>query len=62
MFSRGPSYSTLPRGHWGGVNGRRLILTNDAAYDLIVDGATGHLDSVAEITRRLRNATEPRQR
>jgi death on curing protein len=43
-----------------GVNGRRLTLTNDEAYDLIIDVATGHLDSVEEITRRLRAATEPR--
>jgi len=43
-----------------GVNGRRLTLTNGEAYDLIIDVATGHLDSVEEITRRLRAATEPR--
>jgi death on curing protein len=43
-----------------GVNGRRLTLTNDEAYDLVIDVATGHLDSVEEITARLRNATEPR--
>ena len=45
-----------------GVNGRRLTLTNDEAYELIMDVATGHLDSVEEITGRLRSATEPRQR
>ena len=43
-----------------GVNGRRLTLTNDDAYNLVIDVATGHLDSVEEITRRLRTATEPR--
>ncbi len=43
-----------------GVNGRRLTLTNDDAYDLVIDVATGHLDSVGEIARRLRSATEPR--
>ncbi len=43
-----------------GVNGRRLTLTNDDAYDLVIDVATGHLDSVREIARRLRSATEPR--
>jgi death on curing protein len=43
-----------------GVNGRRLTLTNDEAYDLVIDVATGHLDSVEKITTRLRNATEPR--
>lgn len=43
-----------------GVNGRRLALTNDRAYDLVIDVATGQLDSVETITTRLRNATEPR--
>jgi death-on-curing protein len=43
-----------------GVNGRRLTLTNDEAYDLVIDVATGHLDSGEKITTRLRNATEPR--
>jgi death on curing protein len=43
-----------------GVNGRRLTLTNDEVYDFIIDVATGHLDSVEEISRRLRAATEPR--
>ncbi len=45
-----------------GVNGRRVTLTNDEAYDLIIDVATGQLESVAEITRRLQDATEPRRR
>jgi prophage maintenance system killer protein len=43
-----------------GVNGRRLTFTNDETYDLIIDVATGRLDSVEEITRRLGTATEPR--
>lgn len=43
-----------------GVNGRRLTLTNDEAYDLVIDVAAGHLDSVAEIVVRLKTATEPR--
>ena len=43
-----------------GVNGHRITLTNDEAYELVIDVATGHLDSVEEITTRLRNATEPR--
>jgi death-on-curing protein len=43
-----------------GVNGRRLTLTNDGAYHLVIDVATGHLDSVEEIARRLRTATEQR--
>ena len=32
-----------------GLNGRRLTLTNDAAYDLVMNVASGHLDSVDEI-------------
>ena len=43
-----------------GVNGRRLTLTNDQAYDLVIDVATGHLDFVDVIAARLRTATEPR--
>lgn len=45
-----------------GVNGRRLALTNDGAYDLVIDVATGQLDSVETTTTRLRNATEHRRR
>ena len=41
-----------------GLNGRRLTLTNDEAYDLIIDVATGSLLDVAAIADRL--ATEPR--
>lgn len=43
-----------------GVNGRRLTLTNDEAYELIMAVASGDLDSVDEITKRLRPATAPR--
>jgi death-on-curing protein len=43
-----------------GVNGRRLILTNDAAYELVMNVAAGQLDSGDEITAILRTATEPR--
>jgi hypothetical protein len=42
-----------------GLNGRRLTLTNDAAYDLVIAVATGQLDSVPEITALLAVATEP---
>jgi death on curing protein len=42
-----------------GVNGRRLTLTNDEAYDLIIAVATGRLDPVEQITRRLQDATQP---
>jgi death on curing protein len=44
-----------------GVNGRRLTLTNDDAYDLVINVATGHLNSVEEIATQLRPATEPRR-
>ena len=43
-----------------GVNGRRLIMTNDEAYDLIIDVAAGKLDSVDGIAAILAAATEPR--
>jgi death on curing protein len=43
-----------------GVNGRRLTLTNDGAYDLVIAVATGQLDSVEEIAARLAGATDPR--
>ena len=43
-----------------GVNGRRLTLTNDQAYDLVMAVAEGRLDDVGAIATRLRPATEPR--
>jgi death on curing protein len=42
-----------------GINGRRLTLTNDAAYDLIMQIAGGTLDSVEDIAAVLAEATEP---
>ena len=44
-----------------GVNGRRLTLTNDAAYDLVIAVATGTLDAVEEIASALAIATETRR-
>lgn len=44
-----------------GVNGRRLTLTNDAAYELVMKVAAGHLDSVHDIAAILINATESRR-
>jgi len=41
-----------------GVNGRRLTLTNDEAYQLVIDVAAGYLDSVDGIAARLSTATE----
>jgi death on curing protein len=43
-----------------GVNGRRLTLTNDEAYELVMDVAAGRLDSVNDIAATLRTATEAR--
>ena len=40
-----------------GVNGRRLALDNDEAYDLVIAVATGELDDVAGIAAQLK--TEP---
>lgn len=40
-----------------GVNDLRVTLTNDEAYDLIVDIATGRLDDVASISARLADVT-----
>ena len=42
-----------------GLNGRRLTLSNDEAYDLIVAVSAGELDDVEAITRRLETATAP---
>ena len=42
-----------------GLNGRRLTLTNDAAYDLVISVASGQLDAVDAIAAVLRTATEP---
>jgi death-on-curing protein len=43
-----------------GVNGRHLILTNDAAYELVMKVAAGELDSVDDIAAILADATQPR--
>ncbi len=42
-----------------GVNGRRLTLSNDAAYDLVIAVADGTLDAVDQIATRLAQATKP---
>lgn len=44
-----------------GINGRRLTLTNDAAYDLIMRVASGRLDTAEEIAAILRAASQPRR-
>jgi death on curing protein len=42
-----------------GVNGRRLTLTNNDAYDLVMAVADGTLDAVDQIATLLTNATRP---
>lgn len=44
-----------------GMNGRRLTLSNDEAYDLVMRVAAGDLDDVAEIARLLERGSEPRR-
>lgn len=44
-----------------GVNGRRLALTNDAAYEFVMAVASGELNTVAEIAGILSGATEARR-
>ena len=43
-----------------GLNGRRLTLTNDQAYDLVMSVAAGQLDNVDDIAAIIRPATRPR--
>ena len=43
-----------------GLNGRRLTLTNDAAYDLVMNVASGYLDSVDDIAAILQGAIQTR--
>lgn len=43
-----------------GLNGRRLTLTNDQAYDLVMNIASGQLDAVEDITAMLQTATQLR--
>lgn len=43
-----------------GMNGYRLTLSNDAAYDLVMQVAAGQLDSVDDIAAILKTAIEAR--
>ncbi|MGI8627333.1 MAG: type II toxin-antitoxin system death-on-curing family toxin [Geodermatophilaceae bacterium] len=43
-----------------GINGRRLTLTNDEAYDLVMAVATREIDDVTTIAAILRAGTEAR--
>lgn len=42
-----------------GLNGARLTLDNDGAYDLIYAIAAGDIDEVGDLAARLDAATEP---
>jgi death-on-curing protein len=42
-----------------GVNGRRLALSNDEAYTLVMHVAAGHLDDVMSIAERIGAGTDP---
>jgi death on curing protein len=42
-----------------GVNGRRLTLTNDEAYELVMSVAAGELDDIAEIAERITAGSQP---
>ena len=42
-----------------GLNNRRLTLTNDAAYELVMSVAAGQLDTVDDIAAILHQATKP---
>jgi death-on-curing protein len=44
-----------------GLNGRRLTLSNDGAYNLVMSVAAGELDTVDAIAAVLRPATRPRR-
>lgn len=44
-----------------GLNGRRLTLTNDEAYDLVISVAAGYLENVDAIAAVLQRATQPRR-
>lgn len=41
-----------------GVNGRRLVFSNDEAYDLVIAIATGVIDEIPMIAERLRAGSD----
>lgn len=43
-----------------GINGRRLTLTNDEAYHLVMEVAAGRLHEIAELSGRIRAGSQPR--
>lgn len=42
-----------------GVNGRRLTLTNDQAYELVIDVAAGELDEITTTARQIMAGSRP---
>jgi death on curing protein len=42
-----------------GMNGYRLTLTNDEAYELVMDVAAGHLDEIADLAARFGDGIRP---
>jgi len=55
-----PQATAFGHDAYPGLNGRRLTLTNDEAYDLIMKVAAGELDTVDDIAAILQAGTEPR--
>ena len=43
-----------------GVNGRKLTLSNDEAYDFVISVATGEMDAIAAIAEHIRDSTDAR--
>lgn len=41
-----------------GVNGRRLTLTNEQAYELVMAVSAGELNDIAEIARRIKGGSQ----
>lgn len=44
-----------------GLNGLRLTLSNDEAYDLVMAVAAGQLDDISAIVKRLAAVSQPRR-
>jgi death-on-curing protein len=44
-----------------GINGWRLTLTNDEAYELVIAISSGELDDLHAITNSLRTGSQPRR-
>ncbi len=43
-----------------GINGRRLTLTNDEAYELVMEVAAGQRHEIAELAGKIRDGSRPR--